>query len=367
MKNICKKSHFIETILSGIIYATPIVLLILILLHISSFCEIENEHISEKSARLFKESVKEDFQNRSKVLTKKVTSLHQPSTTISSDSCIFKSETIEIKTPRQHNQSLDEKMTDFLQSVLAVKNPINVHQLDTIFQQKLKDENIHIETAICLTDTINKKNNSCTHFNIASFIPLFTEPYLVSSIGISLKTYIKIPPVTLIRRMPTLYWIALLGWFLFTSSIGYAWYNLRKRIPVLIKDSAEKENVLQKELTQKKQELETFKLQEKQKNNPDVYIFTPYLTFEKDTKTLRYHEELVKLTRQQQQLLAAFCNAPENTCSINDLCDFVWKGCLVEDNTIQQAISRLNMTLKTPGLYIQYEFKDSYKLIFKGN
>lgn len=269
--------------------------------------------------------------------------------------------------PIQSNQSLDKKMTDFLQSVLAVKNPINVHQLDSIFQQKLKEENINIKTAICLTDTINKKNNYCTHFNTASFIPLFTDPYQVSSIGISLKTFIKIPQVTLIRRVPTLYWIALFGWLLFTSSIGYAWYNFKNNIPVLMKDSAEKENILQEELIQKKQELETFKLREKQKNNPDIHIFSPYLIFEKDTKTLRYYDEIVKLTRQQQQLLAVFCNAPDNTCSINNLCDLVWKGSIVEENTIQQAISRLNMKLKTLGLYIQYEFKDSYKLTFKAN
>jgi len=367
MKNTNKKLLFTAITIPGIIYAIPIALLILILLHISSFNQIEKGHIQEKSIILFKEAVKEDFQNRSQILTEKVTAVTMPSAKTSSDSCIFKSETVEIKTPRQQDLSLDEKMTDFLQSVLAVKNPINVHQLDTIFQQKLKEENIHIATAICLTDTINKKNNSCTHFDIASFIPLFTEPYLVGSIGISLKTYIKIPQTTLIKRIPILYWITLLGWFLFTSSIGYAWYNLRKKIPVLVKSYVKREKTLQEVLTQKKNELETFKQLETYKKNPDIHAFSPNLVFEKDTKTLRYREKIVKLTLQQQQLLAAFCNAPENTCSINDLCNLVWKDCKVEENTIHQAISRLNNTLKNQELHIQYEFKDSYKLIFKGN
>ena len=367
MKNTNKKHLFTAITISSIIYAIPIALLILILLHISSFHQIEEGHIQEKSVMLFKEAVKEDFQNRSQILTEKVTAVTMPSAKTYSDSCIFKSETIEIKTPRQQDLSLDEKMTDFLQSVLAVKNPINVYRLDTLFQQKLNEENIHIATAICLTDTINKKNNTCTHYNTASFIPLFTEPYLVSSIGISLRAYIKIPRVTLIRRIPILYWIALLGWFLFTLSIGCAWYNLRKKIPVLVKSYVKREKALQEVLTQKKNELETFKQLETYKKNPDIHAFSPNLVFEKDTKTLRYREEIVKLTLQQQQLLAMFCNAPENTCSINDLRNLIWKDCKVEENTIHQAISRLNNTLKNQELHIQYEFNDSYKLIFKGN
>ena len=367
MKNTNKKHLFTAITISSIIYAIPIALLILILLHISSFHQIEEGHIQEKSVMLFKETVKEDFQNRSQILTEKVTAVTMPSAKTYSDSCIFKSETIEIKTPRQQDLSLDEKMTDFLQSVLAVKNPINVYRLDTLFQQKLSEENIHIATAICLTDTINKKNNTCTHYNTASFIPLFTEPYLVSSIGISLRAYIKIPRVTLIRRIPILYWIALLGWFLFTLSIGCAWYNLRKKIPVLVEGYVKREKTLQEELTQKKNELAIFKQLEAYKKDSDIHIISPNLVFEKDTKTLRYREKIVKLTLQQQQLLAAFCNAPENTCSINDLCNLVWKDCKVEENTIHQAISRLNNTLKNQELHIQYEFKDSYKLIFKGN
>lgn len=366
--------------LSGITYAVHIVLLALIFLHIFSFCQIEKEYIREKSVRLFEESVKEDFQNRSKVLTGDVTSMTQPSTTTSSDSCIFQSETIEIITPKQHNRSLDEKMIDFLQSVLAVKNPINVHRLDTIFQQKLKEENIHIETAICLTDTVNHKNNSCTHYNTASFSPLFTEPYLVSSIGIRLKTYIKIPSYTLIERMPTSYWIALLGWLMFTSSILYAVSHFKKKVPALIKEKEQlnqerikeisayaiKENTLQSQLTEKEKELETFKQIEKIKNNTDIHIFSSCLTFDKNTRILRHNVEIVKLTRQQQQLLVAFCNAPEYTCSINDLHAQVWKGAKVEENTIQQAISRLNMELKKiSDIQIEYVFKDNYRLIVR--
>lgn len=363
MKSTNKNHLFIGATILSIICIITLAMLFIIQLY--SFPKQEKKHIQDKAILLFKESINEDFEYRSRILAGDISI--ENSFVTHRDSATFKSTTLELKMPIQSNQSLDKKMTDFLQSVLAVKNPINVHQLDSIFQQKLKEENINIKTAICLTDTINKKNNYCTHFNTASFIPLFTDPYQVSSIGISLKTFIKIPQVTLIRRVPTLYWIALFGWLLFTSSIGYAWYNFKNNIPVLMKDSAEKENILQEELIQKKQELETFKLREKQKNNPDIHIFSPYLIFEKDTKTLRYYDEIVKLTRQQQQLLAVFCNALDNTCSINNLCDLVWKGSIVEENTIQQAISRLNMKLKTLGLYIQYEFKDSYKLTFKAN
>ena len=359
MKKTNKKGLFIGTTILSIICI--ITLTILVITHIYSFLQREKEQIREKAIVLFEQAVDDDFQYRSKRITEKI--YIGNSSVANSDSSTFKSATLEIKTPVQSNLSLDKKLTDFLQSVLAVKNPINVYRLDTIFQQKLKDNNIHIATAICLTDTINKKNNSCTHFNTTSFIPLFTEPYLVSSIGINLKTYIKIPQVTLIRRMPTLYWVALLGWFLFTSTIGYAWYNLRKKIPVLIKDSVKREDTLQEELSQKKQELEIFKQLETYKKNPDIHVFSPNLVFEKDTKTLRYREEIVKLTLQQQQLLAAFCNAPEKTCSINDLCNLVWKSSVVEENTIHQAISRLNNTLKNQELHIQYEFKDNYKLI----
>lgn len=358
-----KKYLFIGTTIASIICI--ITLSILVVTHIVSFLQQEKEHIQDKVTTLFKESVNEDFHNRSKILTGEISTgnLHKTN----KDSGTFKSSTLEIKTPVLPNLSLDEKMTDFLQSVLAVKNPINVYRLDTLFQQKLNEENIHIATAICLTDTINKKNNTCTHYNTASFIPLFTEPYLVSSIGISLRAYIKIPRVTLIRRIPILYWIALLGWFLFTLSIGCAWYNLRKKMPVLVEGYGKREKTLQEELTQKKNELAIFKQLETYKKDSDIHIFSPNLVFEKDTKTLRYREKIVKLTLQQQQLLAAFCNAPENTCSINDLCNLVWKDCKVEENTIHQAISRLNNTLKNQELHIQYEFKDSYKLIFKGN
>lgn len=374
-----KKSLSIGIILSGIIYASPIVLLMLILLHISSFCLIEKKHIQEKSVTLFKEAVKEDFQNRSTGLTERLTSMAVPSTATASDSSIFRSETIEIKTPISQNQSLDEKMTDFLQSVLAVKNPINVYQLDTIFQQKLKENNIHMATAICLTDTINKKNNSCTNFNIASFIPLFTDPYQISSIGISLKSYIKISQHTLIRRMPTLYWIALFGWFLFASSILYAWNSLRKKVPALIKEKeqlsqekikenlafTEREGVLQNELIKKEEELETLKQFEKQKENGDIHILSSHLTFEKNTKTLRHKGETVKLTLLQQELLTTFCNAPEYCCSTKDLHNLAWKKSKVEENTVQQAIYRLNQVLKEiSGISIKYKFKNSYILTF---
>ncbi len=367
MKSTNKKHHFIETILSNIVYIIPIVLLILILSYIVSFFQIEKRHIQEKSVTLFKESVKEDFHNRSQGLTEKVSLMDVPSAITTPDSCIFRSETIEVKAPAQSNQSLDEKLTAFLQSILSFKNPINIHQLDTIFQQKLEKENIHITTAVCMTDTINKKGQKCTRFNMASFDPLFTEPYIVSSTGITLNAYIKISGFTLIRRIPTSYWIAFIGWILFTSSIGCAWYNLRKKMPVLVEGYVKREKTLQEELTQKKNELAIFKQLETYKKDSDIHIFSPNLVFEKDTKTLRYREEIVKLTLQQQQLLAAFCNAPENTCSINDLCNLVWKDCKVEENTIHQAISRLNNTLKNQELHIQYEFKDSYKLIFKGN
>lgn len=367
MKSTNKKHHFIETILSNIVYIIPIVLLILILSYIVSFFQIEKRHIQEKSVTLFKESVKEDFHNRSQGLTEKVSLMDVPSAITTPDSCIFRSETIEVKAPAQSNQSLDEKLTAFLQSILSFKNPINIHQLDTIFQQKLEKENIHITTAVCMTDTINKKGQKCTRFNMASFDPLFTEPYIVSSTGITLNAYIKISGFTLIRRIPTSYWIAFIGWILFTSSIGCAWYNLRKKMPVLVEGYVKREKTLQEELTQKKNELAIFKQLETYKKDSDIHIFSPSLVFEKDTKTLRYREEIVKLTLQQQQLLAMFCNAPENTCSINDLRNLVWKDCKVEENTIHQAISRLNNTLKNQELHIQYEFKDSYKLIFKGN
>lgn len=152
-----------------------------------------------------------------------------PSAITTPDSCIFKSETIEVKAPALSNQSLDEKLTAFLQSIISFKNPINIYQLDTIFQQKLKKENIHITTAVCMTDTINKKSQKCTRFNITSFDPLFTEPYIVSSTGITLNAYIKISGFTLGYRMPTSYWVALVGWVLFTLSMGYAWDNLKKR------------------------------------------------------------------------------------------------------------------------------------------
>lgn len=376
MKKTNKKRLFIGTvILSGICI---VCVALFVLTHIYSFVHREKEHIHDKAIVLFKESVKEDFQCRSKVLTEKLSIVNSPET--NKDSIIFKTDSLEIRTVVLPNRSLDEKMADFFQSVLAVKNPIDVHRLDTIFQQKLKEENIHIETAICLTDTVNHKNNSCTHYNIASFMPLFTEPYLVSSIGISLKSYIKIPHYALIGRMPTLYWIALLGWLLFTSSIIYAWFSLRKKVPALIKEKEQlnqerikeisayeiKENTLQSRLIEKEKELETFKQVEKQKSNPDIHEFSPCLIFDKNTRILRHNGEIVKLTRQQQQLLVAFCNAPEYTCSINDLHAQVWKGAKVEENTIQQAISRLNMELKKiSDIQIEYVFKDNYRLIVR--
>lgn len=343
MKKTNKKHLFISTvILPGICI---VCVAILAITHIYSFMHLEKEYIHDKAIALFKESVKEDFQCRSKVLTEKLSIVNLPET--NKDSITFKTDSLEIKASVLPNRPLDEKMTDFFQSVLAVKNPINVYQLDTIFQQKLIEENIHIETAICLTDTINNKNNSCTHFNIASFIPLFTEPYMVSSIGISLKTYIKIPRFTLIKRMPTLYWIGLIGWFLFTSYIIYAWYCIRKKVPVLITEK----------------ELNTFTHTEKIENNTNLHIFSPCLTFDKSTRKLLYNEESVKLTRQQQQLLLAFCNAPDNICSIDNLLSQVWKGSKVEENTIQQAISRLNTELKKiSDIKIEYVFKDSYQL-----
>lgn len=364
MKNINKKNLSLRIVLSGIVYAIPLGLLILIILHISSFCLIEKEHIKEKAVVLFKEAVEEDFQNRSKCLTENVSIITQPPPITPSDSGLFKTETMEIRTPLVKGRTIDEKITDFLHSVLAIENPIDVYRLDTIFQQKLKEKNIHIATAICLTDTINRVNNHCTHLNVASFIPLFAEPYMLSSVGVSLKTYIKIPRVTLIRRMPNLYWVALLGWILFTSSVGYVWHHVRKTIPVLIKDSAEKENILHKELIQKNQQLESFQLLEEQKNNPKVHIFSSDLLFEKDTKTLRYQGKKVKLTRQQQQLLAVFCDMPDNICSIDDLRNLVWEGSVVEENSIQKAISRLNATLEKPGLCIECEFKAHYRLRF---
>ena len=122
-------------------------------------------------------------------------------------------------------------------------------------------------------------------------------------------------------------------------------------------------------LIQTEEKLEILKQLEKQSNDPDIHIFSPQSPchLKKAQRHQKYNGETIKLTRQQQQLLVAFCNAPENTCSINDLCNLVWKGCTVEENTIQQAISRLNITLKPLGLYIQYEFKDSYKLMFIEN
>lgn len=370
-----KKRLFIGV--SGILV---ILLSLLIVLHIKSFIQTEKKYVFQKAASIFKESINMDLKNRSKSLTGKIeilNSMEKPT-----DKSSFKSSTIEIKTPLKQNQSLDEKMADFLQSVLAVKNPINVYHLDTIFQQKLKEENINMVTIICLTDTINKIANSCTRMDIASFSPLFMKPYLISSVGISLQAYIQISNYTLIKRMPISYWGALLGWLLFTLSILYAWFSIRKKIPVLIKEKEQlnqekikegsafaiREKTLQSELTKIERELETFKLIEKRTVNPDIHIFSPCSTFDINTKTLRYNGENIKLTRQQQQLLVAFCNAPKNTCTLNDIHSQVWKGCKVEENTIQQAISRLNIVLKKiPNLQIVYEFKDSYKLISEKN
>ena len=286
MKSTNKKHHFIETILSNIVYIIPIVLLILILSYIVSFFQIEKRHIQEKSVTLFKESVKEDFHNRSQGLTEKVSLMDVPSAITTPDSCIFRSETIEVKAPAQSNQSLDEKLTAFLQSILSFKNPINIHQLDTIFQQKLEKENIHITTAVCMTDTINKKGQKCTRFNMASFDPLFTEPYIVSSTGITLNAYIKISGFTLIRRIPTSYWIAFIGWILFTSSIGCAWYNLRKKMPVLVEGYVKREKTLQEELTQKKNELAIFKQLETYKKDSDIHIFSPNLEINPPAATI---------------------------------------------------------------------------------
>lgn len=365
MKNNPKMYLFTAKTTSRFIYIFPVILLILTISHTFSFYRIEKKHILEKSVSLLKDAIKEDFQDRSQILTEQVITRTIPSTDTTPDSCIFKSKTIEIKAPALPNRPLDEKITDFLQSVLAVKNPINVYRLDDIFQQKLKKENIHIATALCLTDTINKKNNNCTHTSTASFIPLFTESYPISSTGINLRAYIKIPITTLIKRMPVSYWISLMGWGIFILSTGYAWHNVKKRIPAFIKNSRKREHAIQLELTRQRNELETFKQQKTDKKEQNIHRFSSNLLFKKDTKTLHFQDGIIKLTIQQQELLTILCNSPKKTCSINELRNGVWKDCNVEKNTIHQAISRLNSTLKPFELHILNESKDSYKIIHK--
>lgn len=70
MKSTNKKRLFIGTAITSVICIITFAILVITL--IGSFLQQEKGHIQDKVITLFKESVNEDFQNRSKILTEEI-------------------------------------------------------------------------------------------------------------------------------------------------------------------------------------------------------------------------------------------------------------------------------------------------------
>lgn len=186
----------------------------------------EKAHVEEQTREIFENTVNIDYKNRVTVLTDSIRII--TAVTPQSKRSTFTTTTEEISTQSRPNLSLEEKTTDFLQTILAYKNPVNIYHLDSLFQNELKTENIGVRTAICMTDSLNKAI-ACSRPDIKSFEPLFKPSYTLCSLCNPLQVYIKILPGTISERIIASHGIALSIWILLTLCIGYVWLRLKKK------------------------------------------------------------------------------------------------------------------------------------------
>ena len=77
-----------------------------------------------------------------------------------------------------------------------------------------------------------------------------------------------------------------------------------------------------------------------------VYKFLKFY-FDNEKKELYFEDEKLHLTQQNYKLLKVFIDNPEKTISKNQLIKEVWNGRIVEDNTIDQAFSKIRKILNS--------------------
>lgn len=117
---------------------------------------------------------------------------------------------------RQLSHSM--KHNHVIQSILQHKTPINVTNLDSLFQKSLYDENIKARTAIQYTDNTTGKTYY-SNPDTASYRNYFAFEKIHAGLSneITLQAFVKISPFTIIRRsiFPmggiTLIWIILMS------------------------------------------------------------------------------------------------------------------------------------------------------------
>lgn len=323
------------------------------------FLHTEKEEVQKIAYSSLQKAIEADYQIRKSSLNDKFVS--GKSHTSPSDSCTFRSTTKEVKISNDLDRSVEQRLKDFFQCILSDKNPIDVYQLDSLFQNDLHSEKISMKTAIYLTDSLHK-SVSHTQTDTLSFTPLPENPYRISSIGITLRAYVKITPWVLLKRMPLLYWLGLVGWLLLSFFLGYRYLQNREKTPItaISEDNGEEKSHKEPEIQNKEPE------NYEQTENEYMIKLTPLLIFKKKEKILIYKNEPVHLTPQEIDIFITFLNAPGRTSSLEYFRKNNWPNEVITDTTIRKAISRLKKKLKIiPSIQIESNNKGEYTLFIR--
>ena len=245
-----------------------------------------------------------------------------------------------------------QKREWIFQICIALKNPNRSFMLDSLFQEKLKEEEIIAQTAVSFSqgDSLMSCSNQtlCLSGTVLKPVMFGAENH---PLQIKLQAYVLFPYSYLISQMPFIWW-GLFFWVIPVIFL-YLWQRHKKREEVVIVPHV-------------------MKVAEVEELMPGVF-------WNEEIGELRNKEHVVFLKKNRLHLFISLLRAPNHTLSYGELCREVLDRPLKEDESVAkniewnrsakkaltQTVLRLKESLKDfPELSVRNEQNSGYRMDF---
>ncbi|MDH6312613.1 superfamily II RNA helicase [Parabacteroides sp. PFB2-10] len=299
--------------------------------------------LKEQLESEFSSVVQKDFEKRDAVEN---TPLFTGSSSTQNDQMIisYNDTVIPIEKTEEQGQLTDkQKLYQFSQSYLYIKNPIDVSVLDSLFQNNLTQRKIYAKTAVTYMDNRQKKEYKSRNDDHFYETALRTEPvFLGVNQEMTVQGYAKTAVFPMLLYSSTFWGITFLltGWFLLLS---------------IFLDIIRKQAVIQPIIDNPNHQI----------TNNDRLRIGEEILYDPVEKVIRIGDERkVRLSPLPAAFFVAFLQAPGRYLSfesIQEICSRHDKS--ASRGSINRAIGRLREEIKEiPQITILNDFKKGYQL-----
>lgn len=246
------------------------------------------------------------------------------------------------KTDSMKQMPLSTIQNNVIQSFLLHENPIDVVHLDSLFQVKLSEKHINAKTAIQYTDHITGK----THYSnpdttsYARYVALKKIKVGFEN-EITLQAFIKISPVTVIRRSILPIGGVTLVWLLLMSISVYGALRKGKVVEVPIHDLSKLTRIQ----------------------------ITDHLLLDMDRNCFIYRGKEIGLTELTTQFLGILLSSPDYFAGYDELIGRLYGG--IEENAgkmrLSKMVTRINNEIKPaiPEIEVKNVIRKGYQFYMK--